>query len=480
MRILNLEDLCSHGNINGRKLIVEILEAGLKAADPYNNTKMLMRIEGKKLIVGSNSFKPNGDPNNCEEIFDLDDIGRIYVLGAGKGVQRIAKAIEDVLGDHLTGGHVIDKKGNDLILEKIGVTFGAHPIPDEDCVKGCKRILAIAQNLKKEDLVFTIAANGISSLLTLPAPGVSLEDIREVTRIMQIEHGAPTSELNSIRNHLDLMKGGKISKYLYPAKMVHIIAFPPGEYDSLLYKNSWLHTLPDYTTFQDAVMTLKRWGVWDKIPHTVKSHLEKGNPEYETPKANEFEKMSFRIFGVMPEKLSMLPSAEKKAMELGLKPIVLAKDLQAEASQIGSIIATIAVTSEKENQPFQAPCALFTTGEALVTVGKEKGIGGRNQEYVLSAALKISGSKRIIVGAVDSDGTDGPGSQLTVNSENIPCLAGGIVDGDTLNEAKQMGIDLRAELKKHNTSSALWKLKSGVVTNQNISLNDLGVTLILK
>jgi len=99
---------------------------------------------------------------------------------------------------------------------------------------------------------------------------------------------------------------------------------------------------------------------------------------------------------------------------------------------------------------------------------------------VLSAALKISGSKRIIVGAVDSDGTDGPGSQLTVNSENIPCLAGGIVDGDTLNEAKQMGIDLRAELKKHNTSSALWKLKSGVVTNQNISLNDLGVTLILK
>src|SRR5690554_3702737 len=102
MRILNLEDLCSHGNINGRKLIVEILEACLKAADPYNNTKMLMRIEGKKLIVGSNSFKPNGDPNNCEEIFDLDDIGRIYVLGAGKGVQRIAKAIEDVLGDHLT------------------------------------------------------------------------------------------------------------------------------------------------------------------------------------------------------------------------------------------------------------------------------------------------------------------------------------------------------------------------------------------
>ena len=474
-----MEALTSHGNIRGRRLVAEILEAGLEAADPYNNTKMLIRIEDGKLIVGNKQFNPYGAPKEDEEIYDLDQLDRIYVFGAGKGVQRIAKAIEDVLGDRLTGGHVIDKKGCDIILERIGVTLGAHPLPDEDCIRGCKSILAMARDLKKEDLVFTIAANGISSLLTLPVPGVSLEDVRKTTHIMQIEHGAPTAELNPIRNHLDMMKGGRISKYLHPARMIHIIAVPPESYDGLLYNNRWLHTLPDCTTFQEAVMMLKKWGAWDEVPRSVVRHLEKADPEYETPKAKDFEKMSFRIFGIMPEELGMLPAAQRKAAELGLQPIVLAKDLQAEASQAGSVIATIARTIERENKPFQAPCALFTSGEVLVTVGKEKGIGGRNQEYALSAALKISGSKRIVVGAVDSDGTDGPGTQLRQGSEDIPCLAGGIVDGETVNEAKQVGIDLDKELKRHNTTVALWKLKSGVVATHNISLNDLGVTVIL-
>jgi glycerate-2-kinase len=114
----------------------------------------------------------------------------------------------------------------------------------------------------------------------------------------------------------------------------------------------------------------------------------------------------------------------------------------------------------------------------IVTVGKEKGTGGRNQEFAISAAQRIAESSSIVIGSVDSDGTDGPGKQFVKGYEDIPCLAGGIVDGKTMNEAKEAGVNVTEELKKHNTTMALWKLRSGIVATPNISLNDLTVTLI--
>lgn len=479
MRITNMQTLISHGNRRGRELVAQILDAGLDAADPYNNAKRLIRVEGGKLIIGNEYFEPHGDPHHGSEFYDLAHIGKIYVFGAGKGVQRVAKAIEEILGDHLTGGHVIDKKGSDIILAKIGVTLGGHPLPDEDCIRGCEAIRAMAKGLTSNDLVFTIAGNGISSLLTLPVPGVSLEDLQKTSYIMQIEHGAPTPDLSPIRNHLDLMKGGRISTYFHPAKMIHILAIPPDDYDFLMYHNFWLHTLPDSTTFHDAVAMLRKWGALGEVPRSVVKHLETAEPKYETPKARDFAEMSFRVFGIMPENLGVLPMAEKKALELGFKPIVLAKELHAEAGQVGQMLGAIAETVEREGKPFKAPCAIFTTGEVVVTVGKEQGIGGRNQELALSAALRLFGSKRIVIGAVDTDGTDGPGSQLFQSGEVIPCLAGGIVDGETVNEAKQKGVDIVGELKTHNSTPALWRLDSGVVATPNISLQDLCVTLIL-
>jgi len=474
-----MDTLVSHGNVKGRKAVLEILEAGLEAADPYDNTRRLIRLENGKLAVGNKEFEPVGTPKSGDEVYDLSKIGRIYVFGAGKGVQRVAKAIEDVLAERLTDGHVIDKKGHGVILKKIGVTLGGHPVPDEDCVKGCERILEMTKGLREEDLVFTVVANGVSSLLTMPVPGVDIEDVRKTTYIMQIEHGAPTGDLNAIRNHLDMMKGGRITKYLYPAKMIHIIAIDPGDYDQLMNRNLWLHTLPDCTTFQDAVQNLKKWDAWDEAPASVRRHLEKADPKDETVKAKEFEKMTFRIFGVMPSRIGTVPAAIRKAAELGFKPVILAETLSVEASQAGLVVATIARTIERIGQPVEPPCVLFTSGELLVTVGKEGGVGGRNQEFALSAAQRIAGSKNIVMGSVDSDGTDGPGTQFVKGYEGIPCLAGGVVDGETVEEARLAGVNVRDELKRHNTTLALWRLKSGVVATPNISLNDLGVALIM-
>jgi glycerate 2-kinase len=482
LRIQNRKTLLSTGNRTGREAMVQILEAGLQAADPYHNACRLIRIEDGKLIVGNKEFEPERSPRSGDEVYDLSRVRRILVVGAGKGIQNVARAIEEVLGDRLTGGHVIDKKGHPVILKKIGVTLGGHPAPDEDCVRGCQKILEFAEDLTENDLVFTCVANGVSSLLTLPAPGLSLEDLRRTTLVTQIERGMSTRELNPIRNHLDRMKGGRISRYFHPAKMIHILAIDPGTYEQRMHQNYWLHTLPDGTTFQEALESLRHYDALDAVPSSVRRYLEKGDLSQETVKAAEFEKMSFRIFGIMPGywQSGKLPAAMKKAEELGFKAIVLAdKLIEIEASQAGIYLASIADTIEGRGKPFEPPCALFSSGELVVTVGKERGIGGRNQEFVLSAALKIAGSENIVIGSVDTDGTDGPGTQFADDPGEFPCLAGGIVDGQTAEQAKSFGIDLIGELKRHNTTPALVKLKSGVVASPNISLIDLTVALIM-
>ena len=482
-RIQNMETLLSTGNVRGRKAVLEILETGLQASDPYNNTRKLIRIENGRLVVGNKEFDPVGTPMSGDEVYDLSEVGNIYVFGAGKGIQRVAKAIEDVLGDRLAGGHVIDKKGHPVILERIGVTLGGHPAPDADCARGCERIIEMTQGLTERDLVFTCVGNGVSSLLTMPVPGLSIDDLSRTTYVTQIERGTTTGDLCPIRNHMDMMKGGKISRYIHPARMVHILAIDPGNYSQLMYENRWLHTLPDSTTYQMAVENLKKEDAWDAVPEAVREHFMTADPRYNTVKAEEFEKMAFRIFGIMPgyRQSGMLSPAMKKAEELGFKPVLLTRELgHVEAGQAGMFVAAVAAEIERRGQPFEPPCALFTHGEFVVTVGSEKGMGGRNQEFALSAALRIAGSRNIIIGSVDTDGTDGPGDQFSESPEGVPCLAGGIVDGETVEAAKRAGVNLAEELRRHNTSEALWKLDSGVVATPNISLNDLTVALIME
>lgn len=481
-RILNMEVLTSHGNIAGRTAMLQILEAGLQASDPYHNTRELIRIEKNNLIIGGKKFEPQGSPRTGKAIYDLDKLGRIFVFGAGKGIQRVAKAIEEALGDRLTGGHVIDKKGHPVILERIGVTLGGHPVPDDDCVRGCEKILEMSRGLTGKDLVFTCSANGVSSLLTMPAHGISLEDVRKTTYIMQIEHGVPTSDLNTIRNHLDMMKGGRISKYMHPARMVHLIAIDPGDYQQLMYRNLWLHNLPDCTTFQMALDNLRKWDAWEEVPASVRDFLQTACRQYETVKSEEFEKMNFRVFGVMPGKrqTAKFPAAIQKAKELGFRPVILTDDLRfIEARHAGIFYAAIARSIERDGTPFKAPVALFSSGEMVVTVGKEDGIGGRNQEFALAVAQGIAGSKNIVVASVDTDGTDGPGAQFARKGFDIPCLAGGIVDGETVAEAKRAGVDIIEEMKRHNTTPALWKLNSGIVATPNISIIDLTIALVM-
>jgi glycerate 2-kinase len=478
-RILNVEALTSHGNVRGRQAMAQILEAGLRAADPYNNMRALMRLEENRLIFGHPDFFVPGDPTQGDEIIDLDEVDRILVFGAGKGIQRVARAVEDVLGDRLTGGHVIDKHGGPLILERIGVTFGAHPVPDEGCVRGCERILEMAHGLTERDLVITMTANGVSSLLTLPAPGVSLEDVRQMTHLMQIQRGAPTGDLNPVRSHLDQMKGGRLSRHIQPARAIHIAAWICQPWERLMHRNGFLHNLPEETTFEMAVANLKKWNAWDDVAPSVREFLLRADPAQETVRADEFQRMRSRVFCTMPTHLGMLPTARWKAEELGFQAHILYDNSSFEAAPGGLMGAAIAATIEAKGEPLQPPCALFGGGEMIVTVGQENGMGGRNQEWALSAARRIAGSERIVMASVDSDGTDGPGHQFNAEYGDVPVLDGGIVDGYTLGDARAQGWDVDAELRRHNTSPILHSLGCGVIASHNISMNDLTVILVL-
>lgn len=465
--------------------MVEILEAGLQAADPYHNTQSLLQLDGSILRVGNPRFEANGDPRSGVDVLDLNDFDHIYVVGAGKGVQRVAKAIEDTLGEWLTGGEVISKHGDEMILERIGNTYGAHPTPDEGCVEGARKILALARRTTERDLVFTIIMNGGSSLLTLPFEGISIEDVQDITRIIQIDLGLHTTILNHVRNNIDQLKGGRLTRALHPAKMYHLIGTDANrhgasktndDYMHMMRNNTWLHNLADASTFQSARAVLEKYGIVDQCPPSVKEVIWAADPARATVGYEEYKATDSRFFGIMPDNEGM-KAARDRARQLGYAPYVLTRHLITEAKSAAQMIAAIARNITERDEPFAPPVALVTTGELLVTVNKAPGVGGRSQEFCLAAAMQIEGSERIVMGSVDTDGTDGPGGLALDGAPD--CLGGAIVDGSTALRAKELGLDLFGALKDHATSEPLWRLDSGLEVTHCISTNDITVTLVL-
>jgi glycerate-2-kinase len=490
MRIKNTERLTDHGNKKMRADVVGILEAGMIAGDPYNNTRTLVQIKGNKLFVGGRDFEPDGTPRPGMVEMDLGTIDRFFVFGAGKGIQRAALALEDALGGHLTGGHIIVKYGDVADLKKIGVTYGAHPIPDQRCVDGCKEMVKKIKDAKltDKDVVFTIVGNGVSSLLTLPAAGLSLQSVMDITRILQIEKGAPTRDLNAVRNSVDLLKGGRITRLLTPAKMFHILTIDCNRgmsakqgYVGLTETNIWLHTLPDATNAEVAMKVLRRFDAWDEMSDEVKNFLQNMTSDQDSLKKDEFERMDCRIYGVMPDHLGALQAAFAEARKRGYTPHSLNKKaFDLDAAESGKFMSHMAKLVVSEDLPFKSPCALFMTGEKVVKVGKSKGIGGRNQEYCIAAANIIGGEDRIAIGSVDTDGNDGPGGDFDPEARKmgVIALAGGVVDGTSKAKAAELGYDLPKVVNSHDTSKPLWDMGDAVWAVYSISTQDMTVVLV--
>ena len=448
--IKNANTLSSHGNIEGRQIVLNILEAGIKAADPYLNTYRLIRVMGDKLIIG------------CDK-FDLSKTKNIYVIGAGKAVQRMARAVEERLGDRLTEGHINIKKGDISELKKIEVTFASHPIPDESCLEGAQRIMEIAKKANKDDIVIYLGSGGATSLSALPPPEINLEDLKKVHRLLYFDRGIPIWDLNVIRHHLSIIGDGRLNMHIYPAKCIFLVT-------SELWPEENTHHMFTSSTFKDAVNIAKKYNAWHELPTSVRAFLEKGGLQYELPTKVELSKVFYRKYEVMNAEY-MLRGAKRRAKEMKLRAIILGQRICAEARDASRTLASIAREIEQRERPFKAPCVLISGGELIVTMGEaaEKDVkGGRNQEVALAGAMRIEGSKRITIGSIDSDGTDGPTN-----------VAGGVSDGCTMERAKALDVDIHKALQEHNSYDALTRLQDTVYTGSTgTNVQDLRVIYV--
>jgi glycerate 2-kinase len=485
MRILNKEALTNHGDKEGRKIVAELLDAGLDSIDPYYRVKNFVKLENNKIILDDRGYEMAGDPHSGRAEYDLSYYDRIFVIGAAKGVQRAAAAFEEILGDRLTAGHVIAKHGERVICKKIGVTLAGHPVPDEKCLEGCRAIERLTEDLNEKDLVFTIFGSGCGSLFTYPADGITMADISAFTHMMQIEKGVPTSELNQIRTHIDKFKGGRLLRKMMPATVVNFVTADPSKmntpvlrvsYLEMLRSNTFFPTVATASTFEDCIKIMKKHDAWQKTPESIKKRLVSGNSENENMSVEEYEGLNCRFFGLIFKNSTVYPAVRNKAKELGLNCVMLSEYMQAEAREAGFADAGIALTAKRMGEPFKAPLVLMSSGENVVTVGKEIGVGGRNQEYCIAAAMYISGERGVVFGAVDTDGTDGPGGLKISGAPE--CLAGAVTDGYTLSEAEEKGVNLELALKTHGTSLPLWQLGCGVSAESCISALDLRIIYI--
>lgn len=445
MVIRNWSELTTKGNVQGREIVLKIIDYALEEVNSFNLVKEQVKLDDY-LRIGS--FK-----------YNLSDIDNVFVVGGGKQVTFVASALEEILGERIHEGIVVEKKGSGCRTKTVRVIEGGHPIPDHGSVEGAKEILRLVKKAKKKDLVIACVTGGCTSLTMLPPEGITLEDVKVVSQLL-LNCGAPIEDMNTVRKHLSLLGGGKLAVIAPPAKLISLIAIDE------VAGAPWGPTVLDTTFFSDAMRVLRRYDLWEKVPTSVRDYFEKADVSQETPKAIDFERMKLKTeLVVFAENRMLCRAAERKATELGLRAATISTTIEGEAKDVGVVFASIAREIENHGTLFKPPCLLVAGGETTVTIRGAHGEGGRNQELALSASLKIAGSKKITIGSIATDGTDGPTS-----------IAGAIVDGYTLERSKEVSLNPVETLEKHDSSNLFRKLGDAVYTdNTKTNLMDLVV-----
>jgi len=442
--VKNLSDL--------RKDACSIFEAGLKAADPVQAIKRHLRSQDSALEVHGRAYEPSA--------FD-----GIYVVGAGKAAGKMAEAIEKLLGDRLRGGIVNVKYGHAVPLQIVTINQAGHPLPDEAGIRGTKEIMELLRQTGEKDLVLCLISGGGSALLPCPARGLTLEDKQAATKVL-LECGATICEINAVRKHISEVKGGKLARLAYPSSVVSLVLSDVIGDD--LENIASGPTVPDRSTFDDCLAILRRYGVEDKIPVTVRAFLERGarGEVEETPKAGDpiFQRVQNVIVG---SNVEAVQAAETRAEQLGYHSLVLSSFIEGETKEVAKVHAAIAREILSTGHPLQRPACVVSGGETTVTV-RGQGLGGRNQEFALATALAIDGLERVVVLSGGTDGTDGPTD-----------AAGAIADGATVRRAKEIGLDVDRALKENDSYRLFKRLGDLLITGPTFTnVMDLHIMLV--
>ncbi len=390
--------------------------------------------------------------------------GRTIVVGAGKAAAAMAKAVEDSWPDVARApleGLVVTRYGHALPCRHIEVVEAAHPVPDQAGLDATKRILAMVQGLGPDDLVLCLISGGGSALLSLPAPGITLEEKQAVNKAL-LRSGAAIDEMNCLRKHLSAIKGGRLAAAAAPARVVSLlISDVPGDDPAVIASGP---TVPDPTTFADALAILEKYGI--DAPASVTAHLKAGAEE--TPKPGD-PRLANTETHLIARPQDALEAAAAVAREEGVTPVILGDSIEGEAREVAQVMAGIARQVARFGQPAAAPCVLLSGGETTVTL-RGTGRGGRNAEFLLALTVALEGAPGIYALACDTDGIDG-------SEDN----AGAITGPGCLARAAAAGIDAKAMLADNDGYGFFSALSDLVVTGPTLTnVNDFRAILVTR
>ncbi|MGH7783438.1 MAG: glycerate kinase type-2 family protein, partial [Candidatus Binatia bacterium] len=396
---------------NMRQDACKIFAAGLRAADPAEAIFRHVRRHANVLEIADHSY-------------DLSKYRDLYVVGAGKGSAKMAGAVAKLLWDLISGTIVIVKYNYSLPIPNINIIEAGHPIPDLNGSSASAELIDLLKHTTQEDLVICLISGGASALLTSPAEDLSLGDKQETTRLL-LSCGAQIYEMNAVRKHISKVKGGRLAKLAFPSTVISLILSDViGDPIETIGSGP---TAADPSTFADCRGIIEHYGLQKKMPLAVTRLLQKGarGELEETPKPSDpvFDRVQNVIIG---NNRLALETAKRQAEALGYNAVVLTHLVEGEAAELAIAHAALAKQIVNTGKPLQRPACVISGGEATVTL-RGNGLGGRNQEFALAAALEISGLESVVVLSGGTDGTDGPTN-----------AAGGMIDGTTIKRGEDL------------------------------------------
>jgi glycerate-2-kinase len=374
----------------------------------------------------------------------------------------MAEAINEILQKRLTHGLVNIPRGiaKNLKTGCITLNEAGHPIPDQAGINGVRRVLTLLEDVQENDLIISLISGGGSALFPLPADNVTLTEMQSVTNNL-LKCGATIDEINIIRKHISKIKGGRLAMQVFPATLISlIISDVVGDHLSSIASGL---TVPDPSTYSDAIEILKRYDIWEQSPPNVTLHLTNGlegkTPESPKPGDPYFKKVYNILLG---SNRIALKTAREKARQLKLIPIVLSAFMEGEARHVGTVFSSFARETGVSEGFLHKPTVLLAGGETTVTV-RGHGKGGRNQELVLSASLRINDLEGVVIASIGTDGVDGPTD-----------AAGALVDGTTLKRARESGMNPLDYLDNNDSYSFFMNLNDLIMTGPTgTNMNDL-------
>lgn len=436
-----------------RSCVYEVLTAALRAVDPADAIRACVSWHGNALHVNDTEYALLPGREVC-------------VFGTGKASAVMAATLEEIIGERITTGWVNTKYSHAVSTRWVTVHEAGHPLPDEQGLIGTRRMLELLRQTGQEDLILCPISGGGSALWTLPVEGVSLADLATLTDAL-LRSGATINEFNAVRKHLSQVQGGQFVKVAHPRPVVSLIL--SDVVGSPLDVVASGPTVPDPTTFADAWAVLEKYELVGRIPLSVEKHLQRGltGEIPETPKPGD--SIFARTQNVVIADVAMAAEAAvSRARELGFHTLLLTTWLGGEAREVGYFLAGIARTIHERGEPLSRPACVVAGGETTVTV-RGSGLGGRNQELALAAALGIEGLPSTLIVAWASDGGDGP----TV-------ATGAIVDGGTVSRARLRGLVPERYLQNNDSHSFFRDLGELWVTGPTrTNVNDLTLIFAL-